>query len=154
MSEGGERDVTGDHDRIAANKSLVRRWFSALSELRFADAWALDDPNGFLWVPALRRTMPLRDWHIAYERLMEQQFPDGGVQFEIGPMTAQGDRVSVLTEGRGTLPSGVAYHNFYHWLFEADGSRITGIYEYMDTHHAHVTTHAAGWRGPIQAARS
>jgi ketosteroid isomerase-like protein len=135
-------------DLVATNKALIRTWFDHLSELRFADAWALDDPEGFIWIPALRETMPLREWHQAYERLMAQQFPQGGVQFEIGLMTGENNRVSVLTEGRGTMGNGQLYDNRYHWLFEADGSRITRIYEYMDTHHAQMTTHAAGWKGP------
>jgi len=130
---------------IAANKALVREWFTRLSELRFAEAWALDDPDGTLWVPSLREAIPLREWHSIYEQLMAQQFPQSGVQFEVGAMTAEGNRVSVLTEGRGTMRNGTSYHNHYHWLFEIDGSRITRIREYMDTHHAHITTHAAGW---------
>jgi ketosteroid isomerase-like protein len=131
-----------------ANKALVRAWFTALSEFRFADAWALDDPDGFVWLLRSREKLPLRDWHQAYERLMAKRFPDGGVQFEVGIMTADEDRVSVLTSGRGALANGIEYDNFHHWLFVADGARITGIWEYMDTLHAQQTIHATGRQGP------
>ena len=141
-------------DGAELNKALVRAWFTALSERRFADAWALDDPDGFLWVPALRDTMRLADWHLAYERLMAQQFPVTAVRYHVGPLTAEGDRVSVLTEGVGEMRNSATYRNLYHWLFVLDGGRVAGIYEYMDTHFAQVTIHAAGWNGPLEALES
>jgi ketosteroid isomerase-like protein len=139
----------GDEELVAANKALVVRWFAALSEMRLDEAWALDDPDGVLWVPALRETMPFPRWHQAYEALMAQQFPAAGVQYEIGPMTAEGNRVSVLTEGSGAMRDGGVYNNLYHWLFWADGSTIQRIDEYMDTQYSKTTIHAAGWSGPM-----
>ena len=54
-------------------------------------------------------------------------------------MTAEGMRVAVEAESCSELTNGKVFRNTYHFLFEVDGNRITGIKEYSDTLHMYET---------------
>ena len=130
-------------DLVQANKALVQKWFALLSYGRVDEASSLCDPEGRIWAPRSRAESSLHDWFVAYRQLLDERFPDGLV-FELGTMTAEDNRVCVLAEGNGTLPNGTEYNNLYHWFIEADGSRITGVREYADTHHAFLVFTSEG----------
>jgi ketosteroid isomerase-like protein len=122
-------------DLALANKALVRQWFGLLNEGRFDEAAGLSDPDGTVWSPRVRQEYAFRDWYPMYGRMIGERFNDG-LRFEVGAITAEEDRVSVLAEVRATKSDGTEYHNLYHWYFEADGTRITGAREYNDTLYA------------------
>jgi ketosteroid isomerase-like protein len=52
-------------------------------------------------------------------------------------LTAEEDRVSVLTEGHAVSRSGAPYDNLYHFLFQLRDGLITRVWEYNDTHLGH-----------------
>ena len=99
----------------------------------YRGAWS--DPDGTVWSPRVRQEYAFRDWYPMYGRMVGDRFA-AGLTFDIGAVTAEDDRVSVLVEVRATKNDGSEYHNFYHWYFEADGVRITGAREYNDTLYA------------------
>ena len=57
----------------------------------------------------------------------------GGVETSFGAVTAEGNRVAVEAETRGTLPDGRVYTNQYHYLFEFRDGLILRVKEYLDT---------------------
>jgi ketosteroid isomerase-like protein len=133
MSQGGS--VISSTEVAAANKALVGEWFALLSENRLDEAAELTDPDGTVWSPRQRLEFPFRDWYRVYRTMVGERFVDG-ITFELGAVTAEEDRVSVLAEARGQKRAGGEYHNLYHWYLEADGSRITKVREYNDTLYA------------------
>jgi ketosteroid isomerase-like protein len=59
------------------------------------------------------------------------------LRMSVKEMTAQGNRVAVEAESHAIhKPTGRTYNNFYHFLFEIDGGKITKMKEYCDTKHA------------------
>jgi ketosteroid isomerase-like protein len=127
--------VTSTPDLAEANKALVRQWFSLLNVGRLDEAAELSDPDGLIWSPRVRVDYPFRDWYPMYGSMIGERFSDG-LSFELGPLTAEENRVSVLAEVRASKRDGSEYHNLYHFYFEADGRRITGAREYNDTLYA------------------
>ena len=60
----------------------------------------------------------------------------GGVETTIGAVTAEGERVAVEAETKGTLPDGRVYTNMYHYLFTFRDGKVWRVKEYLDTQSA------------------
>ena len=116
-----------------ANKGAVLEWFSALSESRYDDAWALMDPAAEYWVLRQRVSIPMTEFADLYVEHMKKTFVDG-LRFTPGTMTAEDDRVAVLADSDGELVSGGRYDNKYHFLFQFRGGLINKVWEYGDTY--------------------
>lgn len=116
-----------------ANKGAVLEWFSALSEARYDDAWALMDPSAEYWVLRQRVSIPMAEFADLYVEHMKKTFVDG-LRFTPGTMTAEDDRVAVLADSDGELVSGGRYDNKYHFLFQLRDGLISGVWEYGDTY--------------------
>jgi hypothetical protein len=116
-----------------ANKGAVLEWFSALSEGRYDDAWALMDPAAEYWVLRQRTSIPMADFADLYVGHMKKTFVDG-LRFIPGTMTAEDDRVAVLADSDGELVSGGRYDNKYHFLFQLRDGLIARVWEYGDTY--------------------
>jgi ketosteroid isomerase-like protein len=116
-----------------ANKGAVLEWFSALSEARYDDAWALMDPGAEYWVLRQRLAIPMAEFADLYVGHMKKTFVDG-LRFTPGTMTAEDDRVAVLADSDGELVSGGRYDNKYHFLFQLRGGLINKVWEYGDTY--------------------
>jgi hypothetical protein len=140
--------------QLEANKRVVRRFFDALSAERYDEAFALQEPGSPVHLPSPRQTLRAVDWHEVYRRLMDTMFPGSGVQYEIGPMTAEEDRVSALAECHGRMKNGDDYNNVYQWLAVVRDGRIVELFESLDTLYAERSIHAAGWVGRREAAGS
>ncbi len=63
-------------------------------------------------------------------------FLAGTTTWHVLHVTAEEDRVSVLTQRRSVGANGRPYANDYHWLFRFAGDRIAEIWEVLDTAHA------------------
>lgn len=50
-------------------------------------------------------------------------------------MTAEGDRIAVEAESRGSYSTGLEYNNLYHYLFVLRNRRIIRVAQYCDTAH-------------------
>jgi uncharacterized protein len=116
-----------------ANKGAVLEWFSALSEARYDDAWALMDPAAEYWVLRQRVAVPMAEFADLYVGHMKKTFVDG-LRFTPGTMTAEDDRVAVLADSDGELVSGGRYDNKYHFLFQLRDGLISSVWEYGDTY--------------------
>ena len=115
------------------NKGAVLEWFSALSESRYDDAWALMDPAAEYWVLRQRVSIPMTEFADLYVGHMKKTFVDG-LRFTPGTMTAEDDRVAVLADSDGELVSGGRYDNKYHFLFRLRDGLISHVWEYGDTY--------------------
>lgn len=62
-------------------------------------------------------------------------FPDG-LRFTVTALTAEGERVAIEAEGRGTHANGRAYHQHYHFLLVIRDGKVMQMKEYFDTEHA------------------
>jgi uncharacterized protein len=141
-------------DQPQANKQVLRHFFDALSAERYDEAFALQDPDGPVHLPSPRQTLAAAQWHDVYRRLMDTMFPGTGVQYEIGPMTAEEDRVAVLAESHGRMKNGDDYNNVYQFLAVVRNGRIVELFESLDSLYAERSIHAAGWVGRRDTAAS
>jgi uncharacterized protein len=57
------------------------------------------------------------------------------IQQQVTTMTAEDQRVAVMSEGHAVTVDGVRYDNLYHFLFELREGMITRIWEFNDTAH-------------------
>jgi ketosteroid isomerase-like protein len=127
--------MTSSPEMASANSVLVRTWFGLINAGKLDEASTLSDPDGKIWAPRVRLEYSFRDWYPMYGRMIGERFADG-LAFDLGAVTAEDDRVSVLAEVRARKADGSDYANFYHWYFEADGRRILRAREYNDTLYA------------------
>ncbi len=119
---------------IAANKETVARYFAAQSSGNLHQGLALLADDAIWTVPG--------DWEMAgtftkaqMAKLMDGlNLFEGGLQFTHHSITAEDDRVAVLTEVNGKLKDGRLYNNTVFFLFTIAKGRIQGVTEVVDSH--------------------
>ena len=118
----------------AENKLVVASFLERLSRGEIDRAYELIAP-GATWFSLSTRT------HVdALETKAQIEWAFGTaltspIRQEVLVMTAEDDRVAVLSEGHAQTVDGVAYDNMYHFLFELNEGLITRIWEFNDTQH-------------------
>ena len=122
---------------LEANKEIARRFFECLSHGDIDGLMSLFEDSYTCWTAG---TLPFsgthpRDVIPAMVEGVTGVFPKG-LEFTVGTMTAEGDRVSVEAESRGEHVSGQVYHQRYHYLFTIRDGKICEAKEYFDTMHA------------------
>jgi len=126
--------------RLEANKAVVRRFFAELEAGRVEDAVALFVPDGTFWSPSQRKTSSMAEFsralHWVNSILVEP------MRYELGPITAEDDRVCVIAESFATMKNGKRYNNVYHFYFEVANGLIRVGREYNDTAHVWETLRA------------
>jgi ketosteroid isomerase-like protein len=140
-------------DNIATNKDVIRTFFELLSQEKYDQAFALQDPASLVHLQSPRQSIPATDWHAVYQKLMDSMLP-GGVQFQVDYLTAEDDRVSAITRGSGRIHGEDRYENHYCWLFHLRDGVIVEIHEFMDTLYANQMLNTAGWIGRREPKRS
>jgi ketosteroid isomerase-like protein len=122
---------------IEANKELARQFIDALS--RADSDWVLDHyaDDMRMWTAG---SLPISGEHDKSEiRAMMDgilgAFPNG-LNFSVTALTAEGDRVAIEAESRGTHVSGKPYRNQYHFLMRIRDGLVIELKEYLDTLHA------------------
>ena len=118
---------------IAANKRLVERYFD---RQRAGDMLGALDfmADGATW------TVP-GDWEMAgvfskadlAKMLGELNQFAGGLEFAHHSVTAEENRVAVLTEVTGTLKDGRIYTNTIFFLFVVEGDKFSAVIEAPDS---------------------
>jgi hypothetical protein len=117
------------------NKAVV---FSFLSRMSAGD---IDGAFELVGAGATWFSLTSRDHADASEikPVIERVFANmlrGPIQQDVLIVTAEDDRVAVVTEGHAVTNDGINYDNMYHFLFVLDDGLITGIWEFNDTAHA------------------
>jgi len=133
---------SASHTDLTANKHLVSSFIDALSAHRLDEAFAMLRPDAEVWVLTARQSFSRDQYAGMYKELSATRFVDGIEMAATGPMTAEGDRVSVQGESHGEMTNGKIYNNLYHFLFEIEDGQIRKLWEYADTHHSMMTLRA------------
>ncbi len=125
---------------IEDNRALALAWLAAQTEGRHDDALALTADDATHWVaPSLtpdvaRGKEELRELWSAMPALFHLP-----LEVTILGTTAEGNRVAVELEVRGTLKNGRPYHNVYHHLFVIEDGKVQSLREHMDSQYTAQT---------------
>lgn len=121
------------------NKETVQRFFERFSETDVEGALALVHAD-VVWQAMGREGDPPVSGKMDREGIgalikgVREKMPEG-LRLTPTGWTVEGDRVALEMESYGTKVNGTVYNNFYHFLVELSGGKITAIREYMDTLH-------------------
>jgi hypothetical protein len=122
---------------VEENKALVEEFYRLMNARQYEEMWGLFTPDA-KWGGGRAST----DDFAGIERMKAIMvdpmpvFVDGGINFTVHALTAEGDRVAAEVESYAPLVNGKVYNNHYHMLFEIRGGRIAIVKEYADTAHA------------------
>ena len=124
------------------NKEIVRHFFDVFSTGHVPAILKCLDDDCIWWVSG-----NVAGISGSYSKVEMGQLLNGIVEvykqgaLPITPLgwTVEGKRVAVEAESCSELNNGKLFNNSYHFLFEVEGSRITGIKEYSDTLHMYQT---------------
>jgi len=123
-------------DQTLRNKEILREFFALLGtpDIEGIKAFMAEDIQ---WVvpqdpslSPLAGTRTKEQWEALYRGFLANM--PAGVRYEIGGMTAEGDRVAVEAESHAETPRG-HFNNRYHFLFELRDGKIVLAKEYADS---------------------
>jgi uncharacterized protein len=123
--------------RAEENKALVEEFYRRMNERRYADMWELFTADA-KWGGGRASTDDFGSID-GMKTIMVDPMPvfvDGGIDFTVHALTAEGDRVAAEVESYAPLVNGKVYNNHYHMLFEIREGKIAVVKEYADTAHA------------------
>ncbi|MGI5129817.1 nuclear transport factor 2 family protein [Pseudonocardia sp. CA-107938] len=132
---------------VDANKAIVRELFEAWSQSRFDRVRELVDPDGEWWNLASRRSRSCRA-QIDRFAALNSETTTGGIEFRVGTLTAEEDRVAVVVESHAEFAVQGDYDNIYHFLFQLDGGRVVRAWNYYDTDLANRVLRGQGVETP------
>jgi ketosteroid isomerase-like protein len=128
MSEDTEANKRTALRLLAASGKHDGETFAALMHPE-ATYWTLGKPHLFAYCGEKSR-----DTICAY--MATPSIFVGGVETTFGEVTAEGNRVAVEAQTKGTLPDGRVYTNMYHYLFTFRDGLVWRVKEYLDTQSA------------------
>jgi ketosteroid isomerase-like protein len=144
-----EADKAPEHARsiLDANKALARRWVDAVNRRDETAVRAVLTDN-FLYSGMGRAPEEIavrwnKDEFVATVLRARSRMKKPVVMTVIRDL-AEGNRVTVETEGSGEMSDGFAYANAYCLLFEIDAGKIKSVRDYCCTHTAVVAAAHAG----------
>lgn len=116
----------------SANKQLVAEYFREQTVRGLGSALQHLSDDATWWVPG--------QWELSGTYTKAQlaaaidQLPyDGLLDFDIGEMTAEANRVAAEVRVRGKLKDGRRFDFWIHFLFTVDAGKITSVKEYVDS---------------------
>jgi ketosteroid isomerase-like protein len=115
-----------------ANRAVVLSFLEILGRGDLDGAFALTAPS-MQWFNLSSRAFTARDDMKAMIAWAFDEMLDGPIRQEIDHVTAEDDRVAVMSRGFGTSKRGDPYNNMYHFLFRLDRGLIDTVWEYNDT---------------------
>src|SRR3981189_293707 len=116
-SEGREGVLSEQSSSVEANKALVREFFQSWGESDFDHMLELVDPEGEWWTLANRRTRTFKDV-IARVKTVAEETTTGRMEFTLGSLTAEDDRIAAVLESHAYFADQGAYNNQYPFLFQ------------------------------------
>jgi ketosteroid isomerase-like protein len=166
MGDPIEPSATRSQDAAArrtaeTNKELVREFFAAWARSDFDHAAGLLDLDGQWWTLANRKTRSCRD-QLARVAALNAETRTGTIDFLLGDLTAEEDRVAVVVESHAEFPLQGHYSNLYHFLFRISdgggspgrGRLISHIWVYYDTALANRVLRGVGATTPPLASHA
>ena len=121
-----------------ANKALVLELYRAMNERDYPGMWALFSPDA-IWGGGRFSTAEAGSIERMKPLMVDPMpaFADGGINFTVHALTAEGDRVCLEAKSTASATNGKKYNNDYHFLmyFTPEG-KIKQVKEYLDTQHA------------------
>lgn len=122
---------------LTKNKQIVSEFFTNLNEQKMKEAFEMLSEDLHWWILG---NIPVSGNYDKRKislglKMLHRSFD--GFRFEIGIMTAEEDRVSVIVESHGKRKSnGKTYNNHYHFLISIKDDKIYAVKEYFDTVHS------------------
>jgi ketosteroid isomerase-like protein len=117
---------------LANNKQVIAEYFREQATTGLASALRYLSDDATWWVPG--------QWELSGTYTKAQlaaaidQLPyDGLLDFHIGEMTAESNRVAAEVRVRGGLKDGRRFDFWIHFLFTVDAGKITSVKEYVDS---------------------
>jgi uncharacterized protein len=129
--------TTGDAGSVELNKTLIRSFFNRMSAGDIDGSFELIAPAATWFNLGSRQ----HGNALAMKPMIEQVFSSllqAPIQHTILIVTAEENRVAVVTEGHAVTIDGVNYDNMYHFLFELKDGLITSLWEFNDTAHVNA----------------
>ena len=117
---------------VGAGTRLLVNWFAALSDGRYEDAVGMMAADGPYWLLRQRVAIANTEFGRVMKGLVGTTFVEP-IQWQLGTITEQDDRVAVMAGSYAPLIAGGAYENLYHFLFRIEGGVIHDAYEFGDT---------------------
>jgi hypothetical protein len=118
--------------QLAANKQLIADYFYEQSVAGLGSALRHLSDEATWWVPGqweLSGTYTKAQLMDAIETLPY----DGFLDFDIGELTAEDNRVAAEVRVRGKLKDGRRFDFWIHFLFTVEAGKITSVKEYVDS---------------------
>jgi uncharacterized protein len=128
---------TGEAGSIEFNKAVVRSFFDRMSAGDIDGGFELIAP-GATWFSLGSRQ---HSDALAMKPMIERVYSsilDAPIQQNVLIVTAEENRVAVVTEGHAVTIDGVNYDNMYHFLFELEDGLIKSLWEFNDTAHVNA----------------
>jgi ketosteroid isomerase-like protein len=119
-------------DEIATNRAVVLSFLEVLGRGNVDGAFALTAPS-LQWFNLSSRAFTPREEMKAMIAWAFDEVLAGPIRLEVDHVTAEDDRVAVMSRGFGTTKRGDAYNNMYHFLFRVNDGLIDTVWEYNDT---------------------
>ena len=136
-----------EQSSVEANKALVREFFTSWGESDFDHMLELVDPEGEWWTLANQRVRTFKEV-IARVRNVAEETTKGRIEFTLGSMTAEGDRVAAVLESHAYFADRGAYENQYLFLFQVADGRFARVRMYYDTALANRVLRGEGSSNP------
>ncbi len=118
--------------QLAANKQVIMEYFREQTVAGLGSALRYLSDDATWWVPG--------QWELSGTYTKAQlaaaidQLPyDGLLDFDIGELTAEADRVAAEIRVRGKLKDGRRFDFWIHFLFTVAAGKITSVKEYVDS---------------------
>lgn len=128
----GKALMQSEQSSVEANKALVREFFQSWGESDFDHMLELVDPEGEWWTLANRKTRTFKDV-IARVKTVAEETTAGRIEFTLGSLTAEDDRIAAVLESHAHFADQGAYNNQYFFLFQVADGRFARAWMYYDT---------------------
>jgi uncharacterized protein len=118
-----------------ANKQVVVSFLERMSAGDIGGAFELIGDDATWFSLSSRRHVDAQSMRPAIETVFGTML-EAPIRQTVLLMTAEDDRVAVVSEGHAVTLDGMAYENMYHFLFQLRDGRIIAVWEFNDTEHA------------------
>lgn len=131
----GAAGPANDTTNQSANKQVVATFLERMSAGDIGAAFELLGDGATWFSLSSRRHVDAQAMRPAIETVFGTML-EAPIRQQVILMTAEDERVAVVSEGHAVTLDGVAYDNMYHFLFQLRDGLIAAVWEFNDTEHA------------------